>query len=294
MCDEDGVFCLEGCSPGDTLRAEYAGLKSPGVLIAGKKKEYSLRIGVGQLHASVVSGSEVKLLNEYLKLVSHVKVKDLEFVQKFSTDYVVRYSRAVPETRLDDSGKMFIALVHSHDVDDPDDFWTTFGEQVDSISAEGIATSLLYAKELLYYVRSPRLLKADSRDKNILIHKTYSDSGELCYILLEGQKRNNQTVIRFDSNGKCIKDISRAFAGSGTVVTTSPGTIHRIRLLMSSEGRNTVLDGVIMSLQVPEAGDTRTTVLLSSIRTNKSSSAEQELMDHRVQQYLDWRKVHQR
>ena len=293
QCNAQGLCTLDASAlhPGDTLRAEYSGLRSSTAVYRRGTTEYSLMLGSRELNASSTQGRAVRLMREYLRVVDRLRIRDILFGQKYSLPYRADIAFSQDgRAPIHQESEFRLALVHGHDVFDADDFWDTFGLQVDSLTAAEVATALLYARELLGYVHYEEGLLEDAENRNILIHKVISDEDELCYILIEGQNRNNQTVVHLDRQGRHINRISRAFVGSGTVVNAPADSYHEMEVIMTDTDRRARVGGINLDIHSPGSEQLHTHVRISGVEPLRMQTEEFE----RIQPKLGFRPIFQR
>ena len=103
---------------------------------------------------------------------------------------------------------------------------------------------------------SKKVLKEYYGDKKLLIHKTVSWDGGLCYIFLEGDNRDNQTMIRFNDKGTEILDVFRSFLGSGSLIVSSGTSLHTVKIALKTVDKSVCLDRIIIDAYIPK-GDIR-------------------------------------
>lgn len=292
VCDERGEFILDSSAlnVGDRMRADFAGLSSDEVEYSRNRSEYSLRISTKELKTSNVSGKEIFLSREYLRVIRKNSFEDPSFGKKYGFRYDMDYSVAEPPTHLRDSFSVELSVIHENGPKDPPLFWETFGVETDTLVTTGVATAWLYAMELFWYVHDAEALMAGSWNKSILFHKVIADDGEIRYAIIEGEKRNNQTIVSLDSSGERLLGVKRAFVGGGTLVETTPRTSHEIELILNQENKKVSISSVRLSVHVPEVNDTRTIIDLDSIRELKMTGKEKDLAWRRLNDYRQARR----
>ena len=86
----------------------------------------------------------------------------------------------------------------------------------------------------------------------ILFHKVVAENGDICFVLLEGIDRDNQTQVRFDAAGKTLKSVTRSFLGSGSLIISSPKSLHKVRIELRNEGKELILSDIGIKAFIPE------------------------------------------
>lgn len=292
-CNEKGEFCLDPSMVriGDRLCAEFAGIRSSDLVFTEKTKScLTFQIPVKELRTSTIAAKNSRILKEYLKIIRSIRFCDTVFGQKYRIDYNLQSSSTT--ISIEDSSMTEIALIHGHDKDDPPLFWETFGKSVDTLVNDGVATAFLYASELTWFIHDRGNLKKAFDNKSLLFHKVVTESGDICYHIIEGINRNNQTTIHFSKDLKRIESIYRSFIGSGSIVTTTTDkTTHSILVTFEQNKKKTAISTIKMLLHVPEVNNTWTQITLISPHEVKMTIQEQTLAQERMNQYLQGKRV---
>ena len=242
QCDENGICRVDATAlrDGDKLTAEYAGLRSSTTSFRRGTSTYRLTLGSSELTPSNVEGKEIHLLREYIRRMNRIKIRYINFGQKYGLPYHFSTLARGEEEAVVREGRYDLSLIHGHDVTDEDDFWDTYGLQVDTMVVAELASTLLYAKELISLISDEYALEDELGKRELLIHKVVSEEEELCYIFIEGRNRNNQTVIHMDASGRDLLRISRAFVGSGSVVLAAQDSYHEMDIRMVKKDKTCI------------------------------------------------------
>lgn len=255
-CDSQGVLILDRSifEQGDTLSAIFAGVGSDYLLFKERQNSYSLKVATEEIATSTVETDGINLLDEYLRLISKIKYKTV----LYGDIYQMAYERS--EHHGDSlvtaaKGITTLALLHRQKSKD-DEYWQKIKVEDDSLETSWAAFGLNYANQIMMLLSSKKVLKEYYNGRKLFIHKVVSGNGDLCYIFLEGDNWDNQTMIRFKDNGTEILEVSRSFLGSGSLIVSSDTSLHTVKITLKNVDKITCLDKIVIEAYIPK-GDIR-------------------------------------
>ncbi len=255
-CDSQGVLILDGSifEQGDTLSAIFAGVGSDHLLFKERQTSYGLKVATEEISTSTVETDGVNLLDEYLRLISKIKYRTVLYGDRYQMTY--ERSECHGDSLVTAAqGLTTLALLHRQKSKD-DEYWQKINAEDDSLETSWAAFGLNYANQIMMLLTSKKVLKEYYGDKRLLIHKTVSACGDLCYIFLEGDNRDNQTMVRFNDKDTEIQEVSRSFLGGGSLIVSSDTSLHTVKIALNTVDKSVCLDRIAIEAYIPK-GDIR-------------------------------------
>ena len=201
-------------------------------------------------YTSTVETDGVNLLNEYLGLISKIKYRTVLYEDKYQMTYE-RSEHQGDSLVMAAKGITTLALLHRQKSKD-DEYWLKIKAEDDSLETSWAAFGLNYANQIMLLLTSKTVLKEYYNGRKLFIHKVVSGNGDLCYIFLEGDNRDNQTMIRFNDNGTEILEVSRSFLGSGSLIVSSDTSLHTIKVALKAVDKSVCLDRIVIDANIPK------------------------------------------
>lgn len=251
-CDSLGVLTLDRSvfEQGDTLSAIFAGVGSEHLLFRERQSSYNLKVATEEIMTSTIETNGVNLLDEYLRLISKIKYKTVLYGDKYQMAYE-RSERRGDSLVTANKGVTTLALMHSQKSKD-DEYWQKIKAEDDSLETSWAAFGLNYANQIMMLFSSKKVLKEYYNDRKLFIHKVVSENGDLSYIFLEGDNRDNQTMIRFNDKGTEIQEVTRSFLGSGSLIVSSDTSLHTVKIALKTVDKTICLDKIVIEAYIPK------------------------------------------
>ena len=251
-CDSLGILIVDKSvfDSGDTLSAMFAGIRSNNKLVKDNNYSYNLKVEMEAIATSKIESREANLFNEYIKLISRIKYHTILYGDKYNMTYE-RSEYCGDSLTAVHKGITTLALMHRQRSKD-DVYWEKFNSETDSLETAWAAFGLNYANQILMMLSSKKVLKEYYNNKRLLIHKTISENGGLSYIFLEGDNRDNQTMIRLNDKGSEICEVSRSFLGSGSLIVSSNRSLHTVKITLKAHDKVNRLDKISIEAFIPD------------------------------------------
>lgn len=251
-CDSLGMLTLDRSAfeQGDTLSAIFAGVVSDRLLFRERQSSYNLKFATEEIATSTIETRGANLLDEYLRLISKIKYKTVLYGDKYQMAYVRSEFRG-DSLFSANKGVTTLALMHRQKSKD-DEYWQKIKAEDDSLETSWAAFGLNYANQIMMLLSSKKVLKEYYNVKKLFIHKVVSGNGDVSYIFLEGDNRDNQTMIRFNDSGTEIQEVSRSFLGSGSLIVSSDTSLHTVKIALKTVDKTICLDKIVIEAYIPK------------------------------------------
>ena len=262
---------------GDKLSAEYVCTKSEEIIYNEKKSEVTIRIPENRLREVTILSDKSHTLEEFIKIIGKHKTEYDHRFQKYKADYYI--DSKVDSLKFKTSGfiEFIINPVAGHiSVTKKECFlFLSHNSSSDSTVLDYAlrysAFTTSYAIIILAKNINKEYIRRRVKKRNMLILKAINEDETISYIIMEGQKRDNQTAIVLDKQRDKIVRIERKFIGGGYQVNADEATEHTALIKLNNKDNNlTVAEGF---MTYKDKGDA-VAVKITNIQAQKLSKQD--------------------